>query len=67
MFTNFGRDIVFSADLCYNETNEKPPSERGGDRVSGGRSLRYFEFVLIPLQRILPQSASLTAPSRREP
>ncbi len=27
MFTNFGRDIVFSADLCYNETNEKPPSE----------------------------------------
>ena len=49
MFTNFGRDIVFSADLCYNETNEKPPSEREGDRVSGGRSLRYFEFVLIPL------------------
>ena len=21
--TNFGRDIVFSADLCYNEVNEK--------------------------------------------
>jgi hypothetical protein len=22
--TNFGRDIVFSADFCYNGTNEKP-------------------------------------------
>ena len=28
MFTNFGRELVFSADLCYNEANEKPPSER---------------------------------------
>ena len=60
MFTNFGRDVVFSADLCYNETNEKPPSEREGDRggfpetnemsfgdsrVSGGRSLCNFRFV----------------------
>ena len=26
--TNFGRDIVFSAELCYNGTNRKPPSER---------------------------------------
>ena len=26
--TNFGRDVVFSADLCYNEANEKPPFER---------------------------------------
>ena len=25
---NFGRDIVFSADLCYNEANEKPSSRR---------------------------------------
>ena len=49
MFTNFGRDIVFSADLCYNETNEKPPSEREGDRVSGGRSLRDFRFALTSL------------------
>ena len=24
----FGRDIVSSADLCYNEVNEKPPAER---------------------------------------
>ena len=23
-YTNFGRDIVFSADFCYNGTNEKP-------------------------------------------
>ena len=25
---NFGRDVAFSADLCYNGANEKPPSER---------------------------------------
>ena len=24
---NFGRELVFSADLCYNWSNEKPPSE----------------------------------------
>ena len=24
MFTNFGRDVVFSADLCYNGHNRKP-------------------------------------------
>lgn len=42
--TNFGRDVVFSADLYYNEANEKPPSEREGDRDSGGRSLRNFRF-----------------------
>ena len=46
---NFGRDIVFSADLCYNGISEKPPSEREGDRVSGGRSLRDFRFVLTSL------------------
>ena len=26
--TNFGRDIVFSADLYYNKANEKPSSGR---------------------------------------
>ena len=46
---NFGRDIVFSADLCYNGANRKPPSEREGDRVSGGRSLRDFRFALTSL------------------
>ena len=25
---NFGRDVFFSADLCYNVANRKPPSER---------------------------------------
>ena len=45
--TNFGRELVFSADLCYNEVSGKPPSEREGDRVSGGRSLRDFELRLI--------------------
>jgi len=28
MFANFGGELVFSADLCYNGTNRKPPSER---------------------------------------
>ena len=41
---NFGRDIVFSADLCYNGTNEEPPSEREVARRSrDGRSLRDFK------------------------
>ena len=34
MFTNFGRELVFSADLCYNEAIEKPPSEREVARVA---------------------------------
>ena len=40
--------------------------EGGGPR-SGGRSLRDFELGLTSLLRTLPQSATLTAPSRREP
>ena len=32
--TNFGRELVFSADLCYNGANEKPPSEREVARVA---------------------------------
>ena len=67
MTQNFGRELIFSADLCYNGVNAKPPSEREGDRVSGGRSLRGVELELTLLSRTLPQSASLTAPSRREP
>ena len=49
MFTNFGRELVFSADLCYIGANRKPPSGREGDRVSGGRSLRDFSFALTSL------------------
>ena len=45
MFTNFGGELVSSADLWYSGANKKPPSEREGDRVSGGRSLRDFRFV----------------------
>jgi len=26
---NIGRDVVFSADLCYNGTNKKPPLCKG--------------------------------------
>ena len=46
---------------------QKPPSEREGDRDSGGRSLRDFQFARILLSRALPQSPSAPAPSRREP
>ena len=68
MFTNFGRDIVFFADLWYNGTNEKPPSEREVARRSrDGRSLRDFGVRLTLWERTLPQSPSVTAPSRREP
>ena len=31
----FGRDVVFSSDFCYNEANEKPPSEREVARRAG--------------------------------
>ena len=48
----------------FPETNEM---SFGGSRDSGGRSLRNFEYRLTSLSRTLPQSASLTAPSRREP
>ena len=41
-----GRELIFSADLWYNGANGKPPSEREGDRVSGGRSLRDLGVVL---------------------
>ena len=35
-FTNFGRDVVFSADLCYNGDNEKAsPVGRGGGEADG--------------------------------
>ena len=34
--TYFGRDIVFSADLCYNEANEKPSSEMPSASGCGG-------------------------------
>jgi len=47
---NFGRELVFSADLCYNGTNEKPPSEREVARRSRDeRSLRDFRFELTSL------------------
>ena len=44
-----GKELVLSAELCYNGVNGKPSSERKGDRVSGGRSLRNFRYVLTLL------------------
>ena len=34
--TTFGRDIVFSAELCYKGVNEKPPSEMPSASECGG-------------------------------
>ena len=48
-------------------TVPKPPSEMEGDRDSGGRSLRNFNIRNCCFLRILPQSPSAPAPSRREP
>ena len=45
----------------------KPSSGRKGDRDSGGRSTRDFQFARILLLRALPQSPTAPAPSRREP
>ena len=45
----------------------KPPSEREGDRVSGGRSLRDLEFEITSTWRALPHPTPSGAPSRREP
>jgi len=34
--TNVGRELVFSADLCYNKANEKAsPFGRGGGEADG--------------------------------
>ena len=36
MLTNFGGELVFSADLCYNGDNEKAsPLGRGGGEADG--------------------------------
>ena len=43
------RGGFISTYSIYNGVNGKPPSEREGDRVSGGRSLRDFRFVLTSL------------------
>ena len=45
----------------------KPSSGRKGDRDSGGRSPRDFQFARILLLRALLQSPTAPAPSRREP
>ena len=40
MFTNFGRELVFSADFCYNRTIEKPPG--------GSLKIRTIEVRALP-------------------
>ena len=37
--------LVGGDPLVFSRCNEEPPSEREGDRVSGGRSLRDVRFV----------------------
>ena len=57
--TNFGRGLVFSADLCYNETNEKPRplgevAAKPTERANGGKNTPSH-----PLSRELSQGESL--------
>ncbi len=71
-----------SRDLCEHGMPYdgicKPPSEREGDRFSGGGSLRHFKiFALhhstclltraLQLLRVLPHPTVSGAPSQREP
>ena len=71
-----------SLDLCKHGMPYdgicKPPSEREGDRFSGGGSLRHFKIFalhhaarllirVLPLLRVLPHPTVSGAPSRREP
>ena len=47
---NIGRGHVFSADLCYNEANEKPPSEMPSASGCGGtRSVTEGACVTLGL------------------
>ena len=43
MVTNFGRELAFSADLCYNKASSERKMAR---RSRDGRSLRDFRFEL---------------------
>ena len=59
MFTNFGRGIVFSADLCYNGGDEKAsPSGRGGGEADGEGKNAQKE-PSHPLSRELSRRESL--------
>ena len=56
---NFGRELVFSADLCYNGTNEKPltlgeVAAKPTERVNGRNDVPSH-----PLSRELSQRESL--------
>ena len=35
--------LAFSADLCYNRANRKPPSEREGDGMLSSQVQHFFE------------------------
>ena len=56
---NFGRELVFSADLCYNGANGKPRplgevAAKPTERVNGGKNKPSH-----PLSRELSQGESL--------
>ena len=54
--TNFGRDIVFSADLCYNEVNEKAFLREEG----GTRSVTEGACVTLSLDKLYSNALSLS-------
>ena len=45
MFTNFGGELVFSADLCYNGANRKPPAEREAWDVRNHRGMGFARCI----------------------
>ena len=66
--TKISAENLFSLPICVimELTKSLPPGGRW-HAERDGRSQRDFKFILTLLLRALPQSASLTAPSRREP
>ena len=56
---NFGRELVFSADLCYNETNEKPRPLGEVAAKPTERVRLWNETPSHPLSRELSQRESL--------
>jgi len=66
VFANFGREIVFSADLRYIRVKKNLPLRGMGHAERDRRSPRGFRFVLTSLWRTLSHPTSSVAPSQRE-
>ena len=45
--TKIGRELVFSADLCYNESNEKPPRGSLRTRSCNFRGMGFAQCICL--------------------